>query len=123
MPAISPKPGSVARAGKPSGEQGIFGHFQLERDYYDHAGKEQGYSPADAALGLEVGYTRALAKLICLEGADDPTYLKAERHLAQTGGMTVSARQIQRVVQRVGGSAQRWQERERPPGQGDAPVL
>jgi hypothetical protein len=103
--------------------QGIFGSFPLERDYYYHPGKDQGHSPADAGLGLEVGYTPALAKLICLEGADEPTYLKAGRHLEQTGGITVSARQIQRVVQRVGGSAQQWQERRRLPGSCDAPVL
>jgi len=103
--------------------QGIFGSFQLARDYYYHEGKKQGHSPVDAALGLEVGYTPALAKLVCLEGADEPTYLKAERHLAQTGGIAVSARQIQRVVQRVGGSAQVWQERQAQPGPGDAPIL
>lgn len=118
-----PKAGQTRKGRETIVVQGIFGHFHLERDYYYHAGKEQGHHPADAALGLEVGYTPALAKLICLEGADEPTYLKAERHLEQTGGITVSARQIQRVVQRVGGSAQQWQERERPPGACDAPVL
>jgi len=39
-----------------------------------------------------VGYTPALAKLMCLEGPDETTYLKAERHLEQTGGITVSGR-------------------------------
>lgn len=111
-----PKTGQRRKGRETIGVQGIFGRFQLERDYYYHPGKNQGHHPADAALGLEVGYTPALAKLICLEGADEPTYLKAERHLEQTGGIAVSARQIQRVVQRVGGSAQPWQERERPPG-------
>ena len=95
----------------------------MERDYYYHEGKDQGHYPVDAALGLEVGYTPALAKLVCLEGADEPTYLKAERHLAQTGGIAVSARQIQRVVQRVGGSAQVWQERQAHPGPCDAPIV
>ena len=111
-----PKAGQVRKGRETIGVQGIFGCFELERDYYYHPGKDQGHHPADAALGLEVGYTPALAKLICLEGADEPTYLKAQRHLEQTGGITVSARQIQRVVQRVGGSAQQWQERERLPG-------
>ena len=105
------------------GVQGIFGSFPLQRDYYYHEGKEQGHYPADAALGLEVSYTPALAKLVCLEGADEPTYLKAERHLAQTGGIAISARQIQRVVQRVGGSAQVWQERPAQAGPCDAPLL
>jgi hypothetical protein len=118
-----PKAGQTRKGRETIGVQGIFGGFPLERDYYYHPGKDQGHYPADAALGLEVGYTPALAKLICLEGADEPTYLKAERHLEQTGGIAVSARQIQRVVQRVGGSAQQWQERQHSPGECDAPVL
>jgi hypothetical protein len=121
--AYQPKGGQIRKGRETIGVQGIFGRFQLERDYYYHPGKDQGHHPADAALGLEVGYTPALAKLLCLEGADETTYLKAERHLEQTGGITVSARQIQRVVQRVGGSAQQWQERPRQPGACAAPVL
>jgi hypothetical protein len=121
--AYQPKAGQMRKGRETLSVQGLFGRFQLERDYSYHAGKDQGHSPADAALGLEVGYTPALAKLLCLEGADETTSLKAERHLAQTGGIAVSARQIQRVVQRVGGSAQQWQERQRLPGACDAPVL
>jgi hypothetical protein len=58
-----------------------------------------------------------------LEGADQTGYQQAERHLAETGGIQVSARQIQRVVQRVGREAQVWQEREAQPGRCDAPVM
>jgi hypothetical protein len=118
-----PQAGQTRKGRETIGVQGIFGSFKLERDYYYHPGKDQGHYPADAALGLEVGYTPALAKLICLEGADEPTYLKAERHLEQTGGIAVSARQIQRVIQRIGGSAQSWQERQAQPGSCDAPIL
>ena len=118
-----PKPGEVSKGRERIQAQGIFGSFPLVRDYYYHPGKKQGHYPADDALGLEVSYTPALAKLICLEGADDPTYLKAERHLEKTGGIAVSARQIQRVVQRVGSIAQVWQEREAQPGPCDAPIL
>jgi hypothetical protein len=118
-----PKPGERRKGREAIRVQGIFGSFELSRDYYYQAGKDQGHYPADAALGLEVGYTPALAKLICLEGADEPTYLKAERHLEQTGGIAVSARQIQRVVQRVGRGAQAWQERPAQSGRCDAPVM
>lgn len=121
--AYQAKPGEVRKGRQTLQVQGIFGRFALVRDYYYHPGKRQGHFPADNALGLEVSYTPALAKLISLEGADEPTYLKAERHLEQTGGIAVSARQIQRVVQRVGGSAQQWQEREAQPGPCDAPIL
>lgn len=121
--AYQSKPGQARKGRETLRVQGIFGSFDLIRDYYYHAGKDQGHYPADAALGLEVSYTPALAKLICLEGADEPTYLKAERHLEQTGGICVSARQIQRVVQRVGAGAQLWQERAAQPGQCDAPIM
>jgi hypothetical protein len=118
-----PKPGECRKGRERLRVQGIFGSFDLCRDYFYHAGKDRGHYPADAALGLEVSYTPALAKLICLEGADEPTYLKAERHLEQTGGICVSARQIQRVVQRVGSGAQAWQERTAQPGRCDAPIM
>jgi hypothetical protein len=124
--AYQPKPGEVRKGRETIGAQGIFGNFPITRDYYYRAGKDRGHYPADDALGLEVSYTPALAKLICLEGADEPTYLKAERHLKQTGGITVSARQIQRVVQRVGDGAQQWQERSAEPGschRSDAPIM
>lgn len=118
-----PKPGQIRKGAETMRVQGMFGSFELTRDYYYHPGKKEGHYPADAALGLEVAYTPALAKLICLEGADEPTYLQAERHLEQTGGIVVSARQIQRVVQRVGGAAQTWQERQAQAGEGGAPIM
>ena len=121
-----PRPGQVRKGRETIRVQGLFGTFDLTRDYYYHAGQQQGHSPADAALGLEVSYTPALARLIGLEGADAASYQKAETHLAETGGIPVAARQIQRVVQRVGQSAQAWQAREFQPPQCepcDAPVL
>lgn len=118
-----PKAGEQKQGRQTLKVQGIFGSFSIERDYYYHPGKKEGRHPADAALGLEVGYTPALARLICLEGADESGFQKAEWHLAETGGITVSARQIQRVVQRVGKDAQIWQGREAAPGPSDAPIL
>jgi Uncharacterised protein family (UPF0236) len=90
----------------------IFGFFTLQRDYYYHPAKQQGHYPADAALGLEGSCTPALARLVCLEGADETSYLKAQEHLQETGGIKISARQIQRLVQSVGPGAQTWQARE-----------
>lgn len=124
--AYQPKPGEVRKSREPLQVQGIFGCFSVSRDYYYHSGKDQGHYPADDALGLEVSYTPALAKILCLEGADEQTYLKAERHLQVTGGISVCARQIQRVIQRVGTAAQRWQERPAEPAacaRGDIPIL
>jgi hypothetical protein len=110
--SYQPKPGEE-RKGRFSLEvNGIFGSFTLARDYYYHPGKKLGHFPADAALGLENGNTPALARLICLEGADESSYQKAEDHLRETGGIEFSARQIQRLVQAIGQDAQTWQQRE-----------
>jgi hypothetical protein len=94
----------------------LFGRFAFERDYY-YSERTGGHYPADAALGLEVGHTPALVRLACLEGADEVGFEKAERHLLETGGIRIEARQIQRLVQRVGPTAQAWQQREYRAGQ------
>ena len=121
--AYQAQPGQERKGRESIRVQGLFGSFDLRRDYYYHVGKKQGHHPADAALGLEVGYTPALAKLLCLEGAEEPGYLKAEQRLEQIGGIVISGRQIQRVVERVGSAAQRWQQRPAQPGVCDAPVM
>jgi hypothetical protein len=121
--AYQPKPGQQSKGRASLRVDGMFGSFELERDYYYHEGKNQGHYPADAALGLETGHTPALTRLICLEGADETSYQKAEQHLQETGGIHVNARQIQRMVQRVGTAAQQWQEREAQPGSSAAPIL
>lgn len=110
--SYQPKPGEIRKGRERLTVDGIFGFFPLERDYYYHAGKKQGHFPADAALGLENGKTPALARFVCLEGADESSYQKAELHLKETGGIEISARQIQRTVQEIGAAAQIWQQRE-----------
>ncbi len=121
--AYQPKAGQQYKGRVTLQVEGMFGSFPLERDYYYHPGKKQGYYPADAALGLERGHTPALTRLMCLEGADETSYQKAEQHLAETGGIHVGARQIQRMVQRVGAPAQQWQEREAQPGGSAVPIM
>ena len=110
--AYQPKPGQQRKGRQSVSVHCIFGSFRLKRDYYYHEGKKLGHYPADAALGLEGDCTPALARLICLEGADENSYQKAEDHLRQTGGIHVSARQVQRLVQPVGAAAQQWQQRK-----------
>ena len=106
--AYQPKPGEERKGRSKLEVQCLFGSFQLNRDYYYHPGKQEGQYPADAGLGLEIGYTPALARLISLEGADETAYFKAQTHLLEVGGMEVDVRQIQRVVQRIGPDAQTW---------------
>lgn len=107
-----PKPGQQRKGREQITVSCIFGSFPFHRYYYYHEGKKEGHYPADAALGLEGGNSPALARLVCLEGADEASYQKAEEHLRETGGITMPCRQIQRLVQQVGAGAQSWQERE-----------
>ena len=118
-----PKPGEQFKGKQSVDIHGIFGSFKLLRNYYYHPGKRQGHFPADNVLGLEGGCTPALARLTCLVGADEPGFEKAQRHLKEVGAIEVSGRQIQRMIQRVGGDAQAWQEREAQPGRCDAPIM
>ncbi len=120
--AYQPQPGQHRKGREAITVQGLFGAFPLARDYYYHAGKKQGHYPADAALGLEGSNTPALARLVCLEGADEASYQKAEKHLLETGGIPFSARQIQRLVQEVGAAAQHWQQRAAQGPEPDSPA-
>lgn len=110
--AYQPKPREQRKSRQAVTVECLFGSFVLERDYYYHPGKKIGHYPADAALGIEGGKTPALLRLVCLEGAEEASYQKAEEHLRETGGINISARQIQRTVQQVGAGAQQWQERQ-----------
>jgi hypothetical protein len=121
--AYQPQPGQQRKGRESLQVDGLFGDFPLQRDYYYHGGKHQGHYPADAALGLEGGHTPALARLVCLEGADETSYQKAQDHLQETGGIQVCARRIQRMVQRVGAPAQTWQERAAHPGGKAVPIM
>ncbi len=124
--AYQPKPGFARKGRVAVIVQCIFGPVTLKRDYYYNEVKHVGHYPADVAFGLTGGLTPALARLVCLEGADEASYQKAEEHLKATGGIELSARQIHRTVQAVGAVAQQWQCREalNPlPGTLPAPVL
>ena len=105
--AYQPKPGEQRKGRAALPLDCIFGSFVFERDYYHHPGKGLGHYPADAALGIEGGKSPALLRLVCLEGADGASHQKAEAHLRETGGISISARQIQRTVQQVGGERRR----------------
>lgn len=121
--AYQPKPGWHRKGRQALQVQSIFGSFALERDYYHNPKAGRGHCPADAALALEGSCTPALARLICLESMDEPSFEKAEKHLKETGGIDAPARQLQRFVQEIGPAAQAWQERQTPPEACDAPVM
>lgn len=85
--------------------QGLFGAMRITRNYY--LDDDQGHCPADAALALETAYTPALARLLCRSAAQS-SYREASLDLLEYAGITVSERQIQRVVQRMAPAVAPW---------------
>ncbi len=70
--AYQPKPGDVLKGAASINVQCLFGTFPMQRVYDYHPGNGSGHYPADAGLGLENGFTPALSKVVCLEGAPAP---------------------------------------------------
>jgi hypothetical protein len=84
---------------------GLFGPMHIVRDYY--LDEQCGHCPADAALGLEIAYTPALARMICRGGAKSP-YQEASQDLLEFAGVKVSDRQIQRLVRQIAPAVGPW---------------
>lgn len=116
--AYQPQPGETFKERASIDVQCLFGNFTLRRDYY-YSPVRGGHYPADDAIGLEIGHTPALVRLACLEGADEVGFDKAEKHLLETGGISIDSRQIHRLVQRVGTVSKTWQQRQYENGQED----
>ena len=86
---------------------GLFGPMHLQRAYYWD--EQSGYFPADAALGLEIAYTPALARMICRGGAKSPAQ-EASQELLEFAGVKVSSpARAQRQTARGLGQNQRSQ--------------
>lgn len=121
--AYQPRPDEVWKGRMKRQVDGLFGSFTITRDYYHNPATKTGHCPADAALGLEAGYTPGLARIICLMGSEQASYQAAETSLQEVGGVRVSARQIQRMVQAIGPEATAWQKRPAKPESTTAKVL
>lgn len=121
--AYQAKPGMHFKDRRKVEVQSIFGRFELARDYYYLPKENRGHCPADAALGLEMGCTSALARLACQQSAEAHSFEQAEKQLKRTGEIEMQARQLQRLVQTIGPGAQKWQERQTPPEPCTAPIM
>ena len=121
--AYQPRPGEVFKGRVEREVHGLFGEFKIKRVYYHDPKEQRGHSPADEALGLEGVFTPGLARLVCVAGSQHESFQAAELDLEQVGGIQVPARQIQRLVEKVGPSAQSWQARTAQAGTTDATVL
>lgn len=112
--AYVPAPGQHLIERRTVNADTIFGPVPLSRNYYYDG--QRGFCPADAALGLEGHCTPTLAKWICRAGADG-SYVKAGADLSEFTGVKIAARQVERVVQRIGPAVSPWRQQlpqERP---------
>lgn len=99
----------------------LFGEVRIQRDYYYDAPRQEGHSPADAAMGLEGLCTPALARLMCRAAAEQ-SYQEGSRDLAEYGAIQVDERQIQRLVLRIGPDVAPWLQ-EHPGSPKAVPVM
>ena len=79
----------------------LFGEVAIKRNWYKAPEDSAGRFPLDTALGLVDGYTPALAGLICRDAAKEPFALAGKDFQAHTG-ISVDARQFQRLALRIG---------------------
>lgn len=92
----------------------LFGPVELSRQsYYNPASGKCRY-PLDEALQLMEGFTPATAKLVCRSAAREP-YQIASEDLACYAGLSVDARRIQRLVQRIGPAFRKMVEEDDMP--------
>ena len=80
----------------------LLGSITLRRSYFYSPLLERGRAPLDDALGLDLSYSPAVAKLMCRAGARSSGFDDASQDLRAYAGLAVSGRQIQRLVWLLG---------------------
>ena len=88
----------------------LFNGEQIKRELRRQAGR----TPMDTALGLVEGYSPGLVRLACRAGARD-SFEQGQEDLHSYGSIDLPARQIHRLVNRVGPAMRKQLERPRPP--------
>lgn len=98
----------------------LFGDIPLVRNYYHCHDAGTGRFPLDEALGLIDGYTPGVATLIGRCAAEHP-FQRAEESFRAYTGLTVDARQFQRLAEHIGPLAERFLRENLPSGEERVP--
>ncbi len=101
IPGDTPKTGERRLGGQQRIAHSLFGDIPLVRNYYHHPQSGQGRFPLDDALGLIDGYTPGVAALIGRCAAEHP-FGRAEESFRAYTGLSVQARQFQRLAEHIG---------------------
>ncbi len=95
------RPGEKRMGAQSKEVQCLLGKLRLCRKYYYDAPSGRGRYPLDEVLGLHNGYTPGVARLICRAAGRD-SYGAGSGDLKAYAGLEVSARQLNRMVERIG---------------------
>lgn len=79
----------------------LFGEVRLIRRYYHHRPSGTGRCPLDKTLGLEGGYSPAVARLMCRASSQSASYEEAAADLAAYGAINLDPRDLGRMVAAV----------------------
>lgn len=92
----------------------ILGPMNLGRSYYHNASLQAGRFPLDQALGLVDGYSPEVSRWMCRAGATAGAYQAASDDLLTYTGLSIDARQIQRMIEQMAPLMADWRARQSP---------
>lgn len=95
------RPGEKRGGSHPKKVLSLFGEVSIRRNYYYDPSSGRGRYPMDEALGLAGGHTPGVVRLMCRAAARD-SYEAASADLKAYAALDVDARQINRMVRRMG---------------------
>ena len=98
----------------------IFGAIPVARNYYHNPTTGRGRFPLDDALALIDGYTPGVCALIGRCCAEQP-FAQAEEAFTAYTGLSVQARQLQRLAERIGPQAEQFLRAKLPSGEPTPP--
>jgi len=108
-------PGEERSGCRPKMVLTLLGYVMLgSRQYLYDPEKRTGRFPLDQALELIDGYSPAVAKRMCRAGALAGSFEAASQDLLTYQGLEIDARQIQRMIQRVGPRMAKWRAAQAP---------
>ena len=112
VPDAQPQPGEA-----PYGRRGVviptvLGLIAVRRTYLYDETRQQGRFPLDRALRLVDGYSPTVAQWMCRAAACAGSYTAAQEDLRIYAGLEIDARQIQRLVERMGPRLTQWREHQ-----------
>ncbi len=88
----------VCHPKRPVNVHTLFGTIRLKRRYFHHPPSKTGRAPLDETLGLEGGYSPALARIVCRAASTVPSFEQGAADLAELAAIQVNARQFGRLA-------------------------